>query len=1124
MTLQIMPYLNLYHKNHPFLWMLLLTWLLLLLMTGANAVRAQDALTLLPLSADPEKAITRRNTLRQTLAEQQANIEQLQQDIAQRKTEQPARLQALQSENVTAAMLEQARLDHTTLNLEQEHVQTGIDNAQRQISALKKSIEELAAQEQLLKNPAKVASTTTDNRTEQLAQTSYQLEQRRADLELEQQNLQALQEWLALLKQRQPLVTNWRARLEELYLQQQVQGREQARQDRAAHLKQEQQAQLSKAEELRTRLQHDHERMDDAQRLALETGVQTAEDRAKLLHWDNRMAAISDELANWEEIADTQNSDAQRLQEGLRQLTLLRGELRESSKLIEGRLALLKQQQQALQLEGGSVSDQRSNKETQQLLTDLNQEFLKRQNQLQRQSDRLNRLRERLETVHEQRTRQDLLARESFFLFTPEQWPNTVVELSKAPRILLNQIWLSAASTLTAMHKASIEQWFMIVALTLALATLAGLSRQYLARILENQITHQDSSFANKLIRMVVRLLRRNLWGIALAGALALGLWLLEVTQPGLTILLTLVLFWVSIKTPLDLAWLLLAAPELPATQRRPRLYRWVFWTLLGGGILSALVILAHVSELPRPAVRVADQVFLFYWLIVCYPVLRVRHLLLEVLAERFAGQLWLSVIRLLTLLLPLAMAAAALLSLAGYLNLARLIVWRLLVLVSVWLVWLLVRSLVDELIVLLKNQAISRSNYGLLWTQEILAPLNRILRWLLALTASAILFDVYSTQGYLFIFWTSVAWEPILTAIVLTLLSYQGLLVLVGWLVEQTQSAFSSALIRHLRQPIGLLAPVIATQLLLPTLELPQQFTDRVHHALILLNIAAIGWLLVRLTSVAEEVMHQHYLVNIKDSLGARRIRTQFQMVRRIVVIIVQVLALAVMMMTFPKIRELGAGLLASAGVAGLVIGVAARPFLENLIAGIQIGLTQPIRIEDTVIVEGEWGRIAEINATHVVVHIWDDRRLIVPLNYFNTKPFQNWTWANAELLGTAFFYVDYTFPVEDGRQELKRILDESGLWDGRTWGLQVTDTTDRTVTLRALMSAPDASIAWELRCLVRERFITFLQTRYPQCLPRTRFSATPDGEPQPALLELPTDGGPRFNAAESDGNATHR
>lgn len=589
------------------------------------------------------------------------------------------------------------------------------------------------------------------------------------------------------------------------------------------------------------------------------------------------------------------------------------------------------------------------------------------------------------------------------------------------------------------------------------------------------------------------------------------------VPQPGLAILLTLVLLWVSIKTPLDLAWLLLAAPDLPAKQYNPRLYRLVFWILLGGGILSALVILAHVSELPYPAIRVLDQAFLFYWLVVCYPLLRLRHLLLEGLAERFTGRLWHGAMRLLTLLLPLVLAGAALLSLAGYLNLAWLMVWRLLILAGVLLVWLLLRSLIDALIVFLKNQAIAYSNYGLLWTQEILAPLNGTLRWLLLLITGAILLDLYSEQGYLFTFWTAVAWEPVLIAIVVALLSYEGLLILVGWLVEQTQHTFGDALVRHLRQPIGLLVPVIAAQLLLPALELPEQLTSRAHHALILINIAAIGWLLVRLTSVAEDVMQQHYLINVNDNLGARRIRTQFQMLRRIVVLVVQVLALSVMMMTFPKIRELGAGLLASAGVAGIVIGVAARPLLENLIAGVQIGLTQPIRIEDVVIVEGEWGRIAEINATHVVVRIWDDRRLIVPLNYFNTKPFQNWTWASSELLGTAFFYVDYTFPVEVGRQELKRILDESGLWDGRAWGLQVTDTTDRTVTLRALMSAPDASNAWDLRCLVRERFVAFLQTNYPQCLPRTRFSESRDGKQDQALLALPSDNGPMRETGSS-------
>ncbi|HPF58200.1 MAG TPA: mechanosensitive ion channel [Candidatus Competibacteraceae bacterium] len=1086
--------------------MLPLLWLLLLVISSGVA-QAQNVLTLPPLSTDPAKATERQNTLRQALAEQQATIEHLRQEITQLDAEQRGKLQTLKGEVITAAMVEKARLDYDTLQLKQESVQADIDATQRQIKALEQSIVTLEAQEQLLRNPAKGDSLETGNRAEQLAQAHQQLEERSTGLKLEQENLKNLKEWLTLLVQRQALAGQWRARLEELYLQQQVQGRQEAQQDRATRLEREQQAQLSKAEELRIRLQRDGEKLSEAQRSFLQISIQIAEERAQRLRWDNRLAAINDGLANWESVANAQNTGPHRLQEGLRQLTALRGELREMGRLIESRLTLLGQQQQSIQFESASTSDRQLGSQTRQLLTDLEQELRQSEERLLEQSDRLERLREDLETAHTQRSRQDLLARESFVLFAPAQWPATAVELSKAPRILLHQIWLSVESALTVIATARIEQWLSLAGLILLLATLAALSRHRLARISERYAANQDDSFANKFVLTVARLLRRNLWGIALAATLTLGLWLMRVPQPGLAILLTLVLFWVSIKTPLDLAWLLLAAPDLPAKQYNLRLYQWVFWILLGGGILSALVILAHVSELPYPAIRVLDQAFLFYWLVVCYPLLRLRHLLLEGLAGRFTGRLWHGTMRLLTLLLPLVLAGAALLSLAGYLNLAWLIVWRLLILAGVLLVWLLLRSLIDELIVLLKNQAIAYSNYGLLWTQEILAPLNSTLRWVLLLIAGAILLELYSERGYLFTFWTSIAWEPVLIVIVVALLSYEGLLILVGWLVEQTQNTFGGALIRHLRQPVGLLVPVIAAQLLLPALELSGQLTSHAHHALILMNIATIGWLLVRLTSVAEDVMQQHYLININDNLGARRLRTQFQMLRRIVVLVVQVLALSVMMMTFPKIRELGAGLLASAGVAGIVIGVAARPFLENLIAGVQIGLTQPIRIEDVVIVEGEWGRIAEINATHVVVRIWDDRRLIVPLNYFNTKPFQNWTWANSELLGTAFFYVDYTFPVEAGRQELKRILDESGLWDGRAWGLQVTDTTDRTVTLRALMSAPDASSAWDLRCLVRERFVAFLQTYYPQCLPRTRFSESRYGEPDQALLALPAD-----------------
>jgi small-conductance mechanosensitive channel len=191
---------------------------------------------------------------------------------------------------------------------------------------------------------------------------------------------------------------------------------------------------------------------------------------------------------------------------------------------------------------------------------------------------------------------------------------------------------------------------------------------------------------------------------------------------------------------------------------------------------------------------------------------------------------------------------------------------------------------------------------------------------------------------------------------------------------------------------------------------------------------------------------------------------------------------------MTFPNVRQIGASMLASAGIAGLVAGIAARSTFASLIAGLQVALTQPIRLEDSVVVEGEWGWIEEIGTTYVVVRLWDLRRLIVPLTYFIEKPFQNWTRTTSDLLGTAMIYADYTVPVEEVRGELNRILNETPLWDRRAWGLQVTDLTDSTIQMRALMSASNASRAFDLRCYVRERLVHFLQEKYPQCLPTKR------------------------------------
>lgn len=306
----------------------------------------------------------------------------------------------------------------------------------------------------------------------------------------------------------------------------------------------------------------------------------------------------------------------------------------------------------------------------------------------------------------------------------------------------------------------------------------------------------------------------------------------------------------------------------------------------------------------------------------------------------------------------------------------------------------------------------------------------------------------------------------------------------------DDERPSVAAHLIRRARRPTRLILALLAIQLFFPLLSLviPAAVFSPLRHALGLGLIVGVAWLVIALSHVIDDVLGIRYRLDVRDNLEARRIHTQARLLRRTITVVIIIVTAAVMLMTFPEVRELGASLLASAGLAGIVVGFAARPVLQNLIAGIQIAITQPIRIDDVVIVDGEWGRIEEFTATYVVVRVWDQRRLVVPLNFFIENTFQNWTRTESEILGTVFLYVDYTVPVEAVRQELYRLLRDDARWDGRAWGLVVTDATDRAVQLRALMSAPDAGTAWDLRCEIRERLIAWLQEHHPDSLPRLR------------------------------------
>jgi small-conductance mechanosensitive channel len=292
----------------------------------------------------------------------------------------------------------------------------------------------------------------------------------------------------------------------------------------------------------------------------------------------------------------------------------------------------------------------------------------------------------------------------------------------------------------------------------------------------------------------------------------------------------------------------------------------------------------------------------------------------------------------------------------------------------------------------------------------------------------------------------------------------------------------------KYLLTPSLMLIGLLMLRPWLVLLSLPEEYQTLCQYLFSLMLIGLVSWLIIRSVDVLRDFLAAQYDIQAKDNLRARRIHTQIKILRQIITAAVVVIALGTSLMLFDRGQAIGKTILASAGIIGIVAGIAAQKSIATFIAGMQIAITQPIRLDDVVIVENEWGRIEEITLTYVVVRIWDQRRLIVPITYFIETPFQNWTRTSAEILGTVFIYTDHTVPVDRVREELQRVLEASPSWDRRVCVLQVTNTTERAVELRALMSAADASEAWNLRCEVREKLVAFLQRQYPHALPRIR------------------------------------
>jgi small-conductance mechanosensitive channel len=336
---------------------------------------------------------------------------------------------------------------------------------------------------------------------------------------------------------------------------------------------------------------------------------------------------------------------------------------------------------------------------------------------------------------------------------------------------------------------------------------------------------------------------------------------------------------------------------------------------------------------------------------------------------------------------------------------------------------------------------------------------------------------------------------------------------IVVLWILRRwahrSNALLGQSLVRHSDHPTRWIFPLLAVLSVLPALPLSPKAMSALEHITGLGLIAATAWLAILLIAITSDVLANRYRIDVADNLVARRIQTQFQIFRRILNVLVAVVTVAVMLMTFPAIKHIGMSILASAGLASLVVGVAMKDTLSNLIAGVQIAFAQPFRLEDAVIVEGEMGWIEEIGTMYVVVRCWDLRRLVVPLSYFLEHPFQNWTRTGSDLLAYAYIYADYTVPVEALRNELHRICESTPMWKGKVCTLQVSNAKENTLELRALVDVRNASDAWDMRCLVREKLIAFLQQNYPGSLPRHR------GE-----FQLPT--GERIVQSGADGGAT--
>ncbi|WP_428328113.1 mechanosensitive ion channel family protein [Mucilaginibacter sp.] len=332
--------------------------------------------------------------------------------------------------------------------------------------------------------------------------------------------------------------------------------------------------------------------------------------------------------------------------------------------------------------------------------------------------------------------------------------------------------------------------------------------------------------------------------------------------------------------------------------------------------------------------------------------------------------------------------------------------------------------------------------------------------------------------------------WNPIIfaAAIIIGIIVKFIIKGLLNFYKQTEDYSLFRSIITHLSRPLNHFVPLLVLNLMIPLMDMRPEYIAMLSRVVEIALVISFATLLINTVDVFEDFVYHTYDLNKADNLKERKIRTQMQFIKKVMATLIIFITVAVILLSFDNVRKIGAGLLTGVGIGGIIIGFAAQKSLANFLAGFQIAFTQPIRLDDVLVVEGEWGRVEDITLTYVVLNIWDQRRLILPINYFIEKPFQNWTRTTSELLGTVFLYLDYNTPIDALRIAFDDLLSKTPLWDKRVKVIQVTDAKEKTIEVRALMSARDSSQAFDLRCYIREGLIRFVRDNHPESLPLNR------------------------------------